>query len=121
MGENPIHTLEYVEGVVDAAVMAQPTWAGLGHEGPSAVLLKAADAVEQSQATAGRLLVAASRASFLGYIPTRPQLTDQKPRNQGQASVATGSKLRSSRGSISRRALPAKEFITSPIPNAANF
>lgn len=56
VGEAPVHTLEYLEQVVDAAVAAQPAWADLGHEGRSAALLKAADAVERSAEELAQLL-----------------------------------------------------------------
>jgi phenylacetaldehyde dehydrogenase len=47
VGEAPIHDLEYLEPVVAPAAAAQPTWAEHGHDGRSAALLKAADAVER--------------------------------------------------------------------------
>ncbi|ABM10711.1 aldehyde dehydrogenase family protein [Paenarthrobacter aurescens] len=56
VGDAPVHDLEYLERAVDAAVAAQPAWAALGHEGRSAVLLKAADAVERSAEELARLL-----------------------------------------------------------------
>lgn len=56
VGEAPVHTLEYLEQVIDAAQAAQPGWAALGHDGRSAALLKAADAVERSAEELARLL-----------------------------------------------------------------
>ncbi|MGX1159207.1 phenylacetaldehyde dehydrogenase [Arthrobacter sp. SLBN-100] len=56
VGEAPIHTLEYLEQAVAAAQATQPAWAALGHEGRSAALLKAADAVERSAEELARLL-----------------------------------------------------------------
>ncbi|MBT2597485.1 aldehyde dehydrogenase family protein [Arthrobacter sp. ISL-72] len=56
VGEAPVHTVEDLEATVAAAVAAQPAWAALGHEARSAVLLKAADAVERSAEELARLL-----------------------------------------------------------------
>jgi acyl-CoA reductase-like NAD-dependent aldehyde dehydrogenase len=56
VGEAPVHTLEYLEEVVAAAVSAQPAWAGLGHHARSAALMKAADAVERSAEELAQLL-----------------------------------------------------------------
>ncbi|MFH5879386.1 aldehyde dehydrogenase family protein [Arthrobacter sp. NA-172] len=56
IGEAPIHTLEDLEQAINAAQAAQPAWDGLGHEARSAVLLKAADAIERSAAELAHLL-----------------------------------------------------------------
>jgi acyl-CoA reductase-like NAD-dependent aldehyde dehydrogenase len=56
VGQAPVHTLEYLEQVIDAAQAAQPAWAVLGHTGRSAALLKAADAVERSAEELAQLL-----------------------------------------------------------------
>jgi phenylacetaldehyde dehydrogenase len=56
VGEAPVHTLEYLEQAVAGARAAQPAWAALGHDGRSAALLKAADAVERSAEELARLL-----------------------------------------------------------------
>ena len=56
VGEAPVHGLEYLEGVVATAVAAQPAWAARGHEGRSAALLQAADAVERSAEELAQLL-----------------------------------------------------------------
>jgi phenylacetaldehyde dehydrogenase len=56
VGEAPIRTLEYLEQTVAGAQAAQPAWAALGHNGRSAALLKAADAVERSAEELARLL-----------------------------------------------------------------
>ncbi|ABM10761.1 aldehyde dehydrogenase family protein [Paenarthrobacter aurescens] len=56
VGEAPVHTVENLDRAVAAAADAQPGWAALGHEGRSAVLLKAADAVERSAEDLARLL-----------------------------------------------------------------
>lgn len=56
VGEAPVHTLEYLEQVVAAAVAAQPAWAALGHAGRSATLLRAADAVERCAEELAQLL-----------------------------------------------------------------
>jgi acyl-CoA reductase-like NAD-dependent aldehyde dehydrogenase len=56
VGEAPIHDLEYLEQLVAAAQDAQPAWEALGHEGRSAALLKAADAVERYAEELAQLL-----------------------------------------------------------------
>jgi acyl-CoA reductase-like NAD-dependent aldehyde dehydrogenase len=56
VGEAPVHTVEDLDRAIAAAADAQPGWAALGHEGRSAVLLKAADAVERSGEDLARLL-----------------------------------------------------------------
>lgn len=56
VSEAPVHTVEDLDRAVAAAADAQPGWAALGHEGRSAVLLKAADAVERSAEDLARLL-----------------------------------------------------------------
>ncbi|MDQ0848644.1 acyl-CoA reductase-like NAD-dependent aldehyde dehydrogenase [Arthrobacter sp. B3I9] len=56
VGEAPVHTVEDLEAAVAAAAGAQPAWAALGHDGRSAALLKAADAVERSAEELARLL-----------------------------------------------------------------
>ncbi|MDQ4045777.1 MAG: aldehyde dehydrogenase family protein, partial [Actinomycetota bacterium] len=56
VGEAPVHTVEDLDRAVAAAAEAQPAWAALGHEGRSAVLRKAADAVERSAEDLARLL-----------------------------------------------------------------
>ncbi|GAB15661.1 aldehyde dehydrogenase, partial [Arthrobacter globiformis NBRC 12137] len=56
VGEAPVHTVEDLEAAVAAAVAAQPAWAALGHDGRSAALLKAADAVERSAEELAQLL-----------------------------------------------------------------
>jgi acyl-CoA reductase-like NAD-dependent aldehyde dehydrogenase len=56
VGEAPIHTIEDLEGAIESAAAAQPAWAALGHEGRSAALLKAADAVERSAEELAQLL-----------------------------------------------------------------
>ena len=56
VGEAPIHSVEDLEQAITAAQAAQPAWAALGHDGRSAALLKAADAVERSAEELARLL-----------------------------------------------------------------
>ncbi|MEO3932960.1 aldehyde dehydrogenase family protein [Micrococcaceae bacterium Sec7.4] len=56
VGNAPVHGLQHLERVVAAAAAAQPAWAALGHDARSAVLLKAADAVERSAEELARLL-----------------------------------------------------------------
>jgi phenylacetaldehyde dehydrogenase len=56
VGEAPVHTVEDLDRAVAVAAEAQPAWAALGHEGRSAVLLRAADAVERSAEDLARLL-----------------------------------------------------------------
>ena len=56
VGEAPVHTVADLEVAIEAAVAAQPAWAGLGHDARSAALLKAADAVERSAEELARLL-----------------------------------------------------------------
>ena len=56
VGEAPVHTLEYLEQAVAAAVAAQPAWAAQGHDARSAALLKAADGVERSAEELAQLL-----------------------------------------------------------------
>jgi phenylacetaldehyde dehydrogenase len=56
VGEAPVHTVEDLDRAVAAAANAQPAWAALGHEGRSAALLRAADAVERSAEELARLL-----------------------------------------------------------------
>ncbi|HCN21137.1 MAG TPA: aldehyde dehydrogenase, partial [Arthrobacter bacterium] len=56
VGEAPVHTIDDLERAVAAAQAAQPAWAALGHEGRSAALLKAADAVERSAEELAHLL-----------------------------------------------------------------
>ncbi|WP_211881348.1 aldehyde dehydrogenase family protein [Pseudarthrobacter albicanus] len=56
VGEAPVHDLGDLERAIAAATAAQPAWAALGHEGRSAALLKAADAVDHSAEELARLL-----------------------------------------------------------------
>jgi len=56
VGEAPVHTVDDLERAVAAAQAAQPAWAALGHDGRSAALLKAADAVERSAEELAHLL-----------------------------------------------------------------
>ena len=56
VGEAPVHTVDDLERAVAAAQAAQPAWAALGHDGRSAALLKAADAVERFAEELARLL-----------------------------------------------------------------
>ncbi|WP_427007853.1 aldehyde dehydrogenase family protein [Pseudarthrobacter sp. H2] len=56
VGEAPVHDLGDLERAIAAATAAQPAWAALGHEGRSAALLKAADAVDRSAEELARLL-----------------------------------------------------------------
>ncbi|POH61145.1 aldehyde dehydrogenase family protein [Arthrobacter glacialis] len=56
VGEAPVHTVEDLERAIASATAAQPAWAALGHEARSAVLLKAADAVDRSAEELARLL-----------------------------------------------------------------
>ncbi|WP_066285129.1 aldehyde dehydrogenase family protein [Arthrobacter sp. B6] len=56
VGEAPVHSVADLDRAVAAALAAQPAWAGLGHEGRSAALLRAADAVERSAEDLARLL-----------------------------------------------------------------
>jgi acyl-CoA reductase-like NAD-dependent aldehyde dehydrogenase len=56
VAEAPVHTVEDLDRAVAAAANAQPVWAAFGHEGRSAVLLRAADAVERSAEDLARLL-----------------------------------------------------------------
>ncbi|WP_423182758.1 aldehyde dehydrogenase family protein [Arthrobacter sp. NyZ413] len=56
VGQAPVHTVADLDAAVAAAAAAQPGWAAAGHEARSAVLLKAADAVERSAEELARLL-----------------------------------------------------------------
>ncbi|MGO4491130.1 aldehyde dehydrogenase family protein [Arthrobacter sp. 2YAF22_2] len=56
VGQAPVHTVQDLEHAIAAATAAQPAWAALGHEARSAVLLRAADAVERSAEELARLL-----------------------------------------------------------------
>ncbi|MEO8220608.1 MAG: aldehyde dehydrogenase family protein [Specibacter sp.] len=56
VGEAPVHDVADLERAIAAATAAQPAWAALGHDARSAVLLKAADAVERSTEELARLL-----------------------------------------------------------------
>jgi phenylacetaldehyde dehydrogenase len=56
VGEAPVHTVQDLEQAIAAAAAAQPAWAALGHDGRSAALLRAADAVERSAEELARLL-----------------------------------------------------------------
>ncbi|MFC9770945.1 MULTISPECIES: aldehyde dehydrogenase family protein [unclassified Pseudarthrobacter] len=56
VGEAPVHGVAELEAAISVASAAQPTWAALGHEARSAVLLKAADAVERSAEELAQLL-----------------------------------------------------------------
>jgi acyl-CoA reductase-like NAD-dependent aldehyde dehydrogenase len=56
VGEAPVHTVEDLEAAIAAAAAAQPAWAALGHDGRSAALMKAADAVERSAEELAHLL-----------------------------------------------------------------
>ncbi|WP_309108240.1 aldehyde dehydrogenase family protein [Arthrobacter sp.] len=56
VGEAPVHTVEDLEHAVKAAQEAQPAWAALGHEGRSAAILKATEAVERSAEELAQLL-----------------------------------------------------------------
>lgn len=56
VGDAPVHTVQDLEQAIAAAALAQPAWAALGHEARSAVLLRAADAVERSAEELARLL-----------------------------------------------------------------
>jgi acyl-CoA reductase-like NAD-dependent aldehyde dehydrogenase len=56
VGEAPVHGVEDLERAVAAATAAQPVWAALGHGARSAILLKAADAVDRSAEELARLL-----------------------------------------------------------------
>ncbi|WP_207345876.1 aldehyde dehydrogenase family protein [Arthrobacter sp. E3] len=56
VGEAPVHGVADLERAITAATAAQPAWAALGHEGRSAALLRAADAVEHSAEELAQLL-----------------------------------------------------------------
>jgi acyl-CoA reductase-like NAD-dependent aldehyde dehydrogenase len=56
VGEAPVHDVADLERTIAAATAAQPAWAALGHEGRSAALLKAADAVDRSAESLAELL-----------------------------------------------------------------
>ncbi|ALV45288.1 aldehyde dehydrogenase [Arthrobacter alpinus] len=56
VGEAPVHDVADLERAIAAATAAQPAWAALGHDARSAVLLKAADAVDRSAEELARLL-----------------------------------------------------------------
>lgn len=56
VGQAPVHSIEDLDAAVAAAQAAQPAWAALGHDARSAVLLKAADAVEHSAEELAQLL-----------------------------------------------------------------
>jgi phenylacetaldehyde dehydrogenase len=56
VGQAPVHSIEDLDAAVAAAQAAQPAWAALGHDARSAVLLKAADAVERSAEELAQLL-----------------------------------------------------------------
>lgn len=47
VGRAPVHTAEDVDRAVEAAVAAQATWAALGHDARSALLVQAADAIDK--------------------------------------------------------------------------
>ena len=74
VGKAPVHSLADLERAVAAAAAAQPAWAALGHDGRSAALLKAADAVERS-------------AEELAYLLSREQ---GKPLNGPNARFEVG-------------------------------
>lgn len=56
VGEAPVHAVADLEAAITAAAAAQPAWAALGHAARSAVLLRAADAVERSAEELAQLL-----------------------------------------------------------------
>ena len=56
VGKAPVHSVDDLDRAIDAAATAQHGWAALGHERRSAVLLKAADAVESSAESLAQLL-----------------------------------------------------------------
>jgi len=56
VGEAPVHGVADLDAAITAAATAQPAWAAVGHEARSAVLLKAADAVERSAEELAQLL-----------------------------------------------------------------
>ncbi|KQQ83484.1 aldehyde dehydrogenase family protein [Arthrobacter sp. Leaf137] len=56
VGEAPVHSVADLEVAITAAAAAQPAWAALGHDARSAILLKAADAVERSAEELAQLL-----------------------------------------------------------------
>ncbi|MCT9625476.1 aldehyde dehydrogenase family protein [Pseudarthrobacter equi] len=56
VGEAPVHSVADLEVAITAAAAAQPAWAALGHDARSAILLRAADAVERSAEELAQLL-----------------------------------------------------------------
>ncbi|MCY1673199.1 aldehyde dehydrogenase family protein [Pseudarthrobacter sp. SL88] len=56
LGEAPVHSVADLEVAITAAAAAQPAWAALGHDARSAILLRAADAVERSAEELAQLL-----------------------------------------------------------------
>ena len=56
VGEAPVHGVADLEVAITAAAAAQPAWAALGHDARSAILLRAADAVERSAEELAQLL-----------------------------------------------------------------
>ncbi|MGA7203230.1 MAG: aldehyde dehydrogenase family protein [Specibacter sp.] len=56
VGDAPVHDVAFLEHAISDATAAQPAWAALGHEGRSAALLKAADAIDRSAEALAQLL-----------------------------------------------------------------
>lgn len=56
VGHAPVHTVDDLERAVAAAKAAQPTWAALGHERRSQLLMQAADAIDANAEALARIL-----------------------------------------------------------------
>ncbi|QKJ20478.1 aldehyde dehydrogenase family protein [Microbacterium hominis] len=56
IGRAPLHTVADLDDAVARAKAAQPAWEALGHEERSAILLRAADAIEENAEALARLL-----------------------------------------------------------------
>lgn len=56
VGLAPVHTVDDLEAAVVAATLAQPAWAALGHEARSAIMMRAADAIDAAAEPLAQLL-----------------------------------------------------------------
>ena len=56
VGRAPVHTVDDLEAAIKAATLAQPAWAALGHDARSAVMVRAADAIDAAAEALAQLL-----------------------------------------------------------------
>ncbi len=56
VGLAPVHTVDDLDAAIAAATLAQPAWAALGHEARSAVMVRAADAIDAAAEALAQLL-----------------------------------------------------------------